>query len=757
MGEPSKKKTEATPYAGYGGYYSTPEEASASIRAHSPRYGGGGSSSSSSTAARRDWSKNPPKTKEEWAQYMAEASITSYDPSQGDILYPAAIVTEHGVYPVTREGLQRTKLEATSAIYYEARREGDRIVYTQYRLSPEELVEFQRLSRQRKSPVSIEEVRRSLSRKKQVKTTVLDSSWLLYDPTQREVATRLPSGRIVWTPMSIEPERKKIQVEDILIIGPKAQSLTGEMILGKTPLWKAIMKLKSARGRYSPNEPGRRKSEQEEIKEELESRGIPIMPGEHIGVEEKFLLKGLKLSEKVAGEGSGLIGGARRAAGELVAGPFVTWYAMRQIIKHRPHTVETLKEPEMIAKEFKEQGKSWIEDFKGMSKREKLGYSAVFLGTLFAPQIVRGGRGLIRIAKTARIIEGKPVIGGELVTSKLAKAKVKAILSKPRAVDIVRVEPSGKATLKGYEPGGVKNLRSLEPERGTKIVLEEYAPGKTVEMNFPVEAEVASYPEKGLYKSKEGIRIIQHRGEKVMTPEGERGIVREKTIKRVVEKTPEGEIIKGIVEEHRTKPRIIGEEQRIPLEVDIRQMGRTKRGGMSEEISISKQRFKLKPIIVEEAIAESKLRIQPVIRFGRLRNVKHTDTIMETPKSVKILGPEGRKIYGRERLFEFEFQHEFERPQQITIELGRSRQLQKQKPILIQELLSKYPSRKYPMPKKPKVSKPFAPPLLGGGGATKDRKERISLFNTYKIKGAWRIGVKGEKITKLIFGERRKK
>jgi len=38
MSKPSPEKTEETPYAGYGGYYATPEEASKSIREHSPRY-----------------------------------------------------------------------------------------------------------------------------------------------------------------------------------------------------------------------------------------------------------------------------------------------------------------------------------------------------------------------------------------------------------------------------------------------------------------------------------------------------------------------------------------------------------------------------------------------------------------------------------------------------------------------------------------------------------------------------------------------
>ena len=479
----------------------------------------------------------------------------------------------------------------------------------------------------------------------------------------------------------------------------------------------------------------KRVAEGERIKQEIESRGVPIIPREKVDVEEKALLKVLKVSEKVKGDGTGVIAGVRQAGAEIIAGIGVTGYAAVQLAKRPKETARyVISDPAGIAKGTAREFVEWGREFKEMPTKKKVGYVIGFVGI---PTAVGKGVGA---ARGVRVKGGKVVYKGEVVTGGLIKQKVKGRL-RTAEVEAVDVAPTGEAKLRGERPGYVKDVRTIEGE-GIKVQIETREPATKTELHYPMEAEVRSY-RRGEYTER---RTGEHL---VATKEGEvRPMVRERRIREEkVEMPLTEEKLVATVEERRTIPDVPGERMKVIHEVGI---VKAKRGGLTERQRM-KTKETLKPVIITSERAVFKLPkprllprigLKPVQKKAAEHKQEHQELLAEIPRARQLSRTSFAQKLSRfgSLLIREERTETRERQGTVTFQAKALAGAKETSPMLpVIPLGRSIKLRPLKARKKQKKSEGPKSRLLRGG-------------RRHRIKDVWRIGVKAEKLKKMLFG-----
>ena len=470
-------------------------------------------------------------------------------------------------------------------------------------------------------------------------------------------------------------------------------------------------------------------TEEQRIKQEIENYGIPIIPGEKIDFEEKALLKILRVSDKIRGNGKGFIGGVRQAGAEMIAGIGVTGYAGLQLVKRPKETIHAIN-PSIIYG-VKEEFIAWGRDFKEMPTKKKAGY---VLGFLAIPTAVGKAIG---VGRGVRVKGGKVVYRGEVVSTGLIKQKVKGAL-RPAEVESVNIAPAGEPTLRAEKPGYVKEIKTIEGE-GIKVQIEKRESPRTVELNYPVEAELRSY-KKGEYAERRTSEYL------VATKEGEvRPMLKERSIREEkVEMPLTEERLVATVEERRTIPDIPEERTKIIHEIGV---VKTKFGGLPEIVQRQKLRGGLKPIVIVSEGAKlrpPKLRIMPRISLSEKGRTAVGEDMWEPEKE-----NEGTRL--RSSIM------------QDLVQLSRDLTINKEKDIGTEsERIITFEAQKQTKKQK-ELRMIFLPggrlirykglkPLKKSKPNLEQRRMIIRRGRRHKIEDVWRIGVKGRKLRKLLFG-----
>jgi len=347
----SSERTEETPYAGYGGYYSTPEEASQSIQEHAAEVDSGGGDEEDTIEV-----------------YIGETST-------GQPIYREVKVSD------IAKGKE-----------YIAERYGRKIAES-------------------------------------IEVTETDKGVSISYPTGAKEEYYVPRETIEkitgkhYTGLSEEVplwQAKQILMQEGIKFRETEEGLEIETVEHRTPeeIRKELAE-REARGEIT---------REERIRKELEARGVPLFKGEKIDWEEKILLGGLVLGEKIAGKERGtIISGARKALGEMVSGAYITGYATLQLAKRPKETVGFLtkgKNLKLVTQETKEIFKSWGEEFKAMPTKEKIGYATSFLATTLVPT-----KGVKLKVSEARLKFGGLKEGLISEAIELARKKYKAVES----------------------------------------------------------------------------------------------------------------------------------------------------------------------------------------------------------------------------------------------------------------------------------------------------------------------------------------
>lgn len=328
----SSERTEETPYAGYGGYYSTPEEASASIREHA-------------------------------AEAKSESSGGGGD--EGDTIEVYIGETSTG-QPIYRE----VKVsDIAKGKEYIAKRYGRKIAES----------------------IEITETDEGISISY---PTGAEKEYYVPRETIEKITGKHYAGLSEEVPLW---QAKQILMQEGIKFKETEEGLEIETVEYKTP--------EEIREELAEREARGEITREGRIRRELEARGVPIFKGEKIDWEEKILLGGLVLGEKIAGREKGtIISGARKALGEMVSGAYITGYAALQLAKRPKKTWEFItkgKNLKLVTQETKEIFKSWGKEFKAMPTKEKIGYATTFLATTLVP--TKGLKGVKLKVSEARL------------------------------------------------------------------------------------------------------------------------------------------------------------------------------------------------------------------------------------------------------------------------------------------------------------------------------------------------------------------
>jgi hypothetical protein len=309
----------------------------------------------------------------------------------------------------------------------------------------------------------------------------------------------------------------------------------------------------------------------EDVRGELEKRGVPLFPKERIGLEEKILLEALKRAEKVrTGKRKtklGLIGrydffkrryeeregeklptdaGTRLAISEAIAGPVVTGYVVKKIgerqlsdiwakVRGRKPTKYFPLVPtrEVTIKKTKTSFKEWSGEYAKLSALEKIGYTAVAIPLLLSGMYK--GKGYAP-PKWTRTVAPTPAKGKfKLITVEV----INPTTGKKEIVKVIKGAPTRKG--KPTTPLKVERITSVTRYRNGVYEKIEIRP-RDIKM-----AEKVAKVDKKLLKRKKKSFIKEEYGEipprqRLVEPKLKREIVKEVNLEQSLQIVREREL-----------------------------------------------------------------------------------------------------------------------------------------------------------------------------------------------------------------------